>query len=131
MSKLTASSTQRDRQIKQAYDDAFRAASESYHRILTADGVAGNVGRMEAAFELAGRCPDMSDQAVVDWVCTNVAADGGGFDAEDYERSRIAASRGPSEPGMVKVNGKSASSIWDAPIERLNAQFPNNGEGAA
>jgi hypothetical protein len=85
-------------------DDGYKAAMSRITAVTTAEGIKGDAGRMNAALELADKSPEMSAEAIIGFVTTNVPAasaekpDGGatpaasaGANPTNYEAQRVAA----------------------------------------
>ena len=95
-----------------------KEASDRFGAILGAEGVKGDGGRMAAAFDLASQSPDMSAEAVVTFVSTNVAATKSSS-ASSYEEQRLVAGGLTARGGGEKPNNDNKSVLASA-VARTN-----------
>ncbi|CUX40537.1 Lytic murein transglycosylase [Agrobacterium deltaense Zutra 3/1] len=81
-------------------DSGFTAAMGRINTIVSADGIKGDAGRLNAAIELATASPQMTAEAVIAFVSANVpaaqavsakAGEGDAGSAKSYEQQRLAA----------------------------------------
>lgn len=103
--------------------DGFKAAMDRIDAILSADGIKGDAGRMNAALTLAKASPDMTAEAVVAFVTANVPAAKADQPApvaatQSYEASRVAAANLAMPSGAQAPATETIAASWKDAIAK-------------